>query len=482
MPRSTSILWFRQDLRLSDNPALQAAVRRGGAVVPVFIWDEEGEGRWVPGGASRWWLHHSLQALAERLRGVGSRLILRRGRSEDVLRDLLRETAGSAVYWNRRYEPAAIERDARIEAALRSDRVEAESANGALLFEPSAIKNRQGGPFQVFTPFWRTCLAKGVEAPAVCVERLPGPAVWPKTLRVEELPLLPAIRWDAGLAERWQPGELAAAKRLDAFLRGAVGRYAEKRDFPALNLSSELSPHLHFGELGPRQVWAGVQRLSEDTGVFPVHAGAQKFLSELGWREFAYHLLLHFPTTAERPLRAEFERFPWAEDPQDRSLRVWQQGRTGYPIVDAGMRQLWATGWMPNRVRMIAGSFLVKHLRLPWQRGAEWFWDTLVDADLASNTLGWQWVAGCGADAAPYFRIFAPVLQSRKFDPDGAYLRRWLPELASLPDAWIHAPWEAPADVCTAAGVTLGRTYPYPIVDHAKARETALAAYRSLRS
>ncbi|MDP3073946.1 MAG: deoxyribodipyrimidine photo-lyase [Opitutaceae bacterium] len=479
---SVTLLWFRHDLRLQDNPALHAALARGQPVIPVFILDDEGEGRWPMGGAARWWLHHSLAALDAALRERGSRLTFARGDSAAVLRELVRTTGADAVYWNRRYEPAIIARDKAIKAELTGAGLEARSFNSALLHEPHTIVNKAGGPFQVFTPFWRHCLTLPVTEPIkVNLAKLPSMGEGPRSLELYELALLPRIPWAAGWRETWTPGEAGGLKRLRHFAARAMEHYAETRNFPDRDGTSMISPWLHFGELSPRQVWAAVQAQSKGSGVFPPSKGAAVFLSEVGWREFAHHLLFHFPHTPERPLRADFEKFPWATDPKGEKLRAWQRGLTGYPIVDAGMRQLWRTGWMHNRVRMIVASFLVKHLRLPWTHGAAWFWDTLVDADLASNTLGWQWSAGCGADAAPYFRVFAPVRQGVKFDSAGDYVRRWVPELARLPAENIHAPWEAPAQVLAEAGVTLGKNYPHPIVDHATARAEALAAFKALR-
>ena len=435
------------------------------------------------GGASRWWLHHSLMALEASLRERGSRLVVARGNSATVLKEFVASTGAGAVFWNRRYEPAVIARDSAIKSELSAAGIEAKSFNSALLFEPHTIKNRQGGPFQVFTPFWKHCLELPI-APATKLApgvQIPAPEKWPRSLEIAGLELRPEIKWDAGFASVWQPGEAGAAARLKVFAARAMENYADARNLPDRDGTSRLSPWLHFGELGPRQVWAAVQAKSKDSGVFPPSNGARVFLSEIGWREFAHHLLFHFPRTPEQPLRADFEKFPWAEDVGEEKLRAWQRGRTGYPIVDAGMRQLWHTGWMHNRVRMVVASFLVKHLRLNWTHGAAWFWDTLVDADLSSNTLGWQWSAGCGADAAPYFRVFAPVLQGLKFDGDGDYVRRWVPELAKLPAENIHAPWEAPMHVLAEAGVRLGDNYPHPIVDHATARKAALAAFKQLR-
>ena len=478
-----AIVWFRQDLRLRDNPALEAASRRGGPVIPVFVLDEAGEGRWPLGAASRWWLHHSLEALAQSLLERGSRLVVARGESGREITRLVGETGAGAVYWNRRYEPSVVARDREVKASLSGGGVEAKSFNGSLLFEPHTVANKQGGPYQVFTPFWRHCLELPVALPLALrseglARQVPS---WPASFRVSDLGLLPRVRWDAGFPEVWQPGEKGAARRLKRFVSGPIGSYGDHRDRPDLDGTSMISPFLHFGELGPRQAWAAVRALSADSGVFPPNAGAEVFLREIGWREFAYHLLFHFPGTPESALRAEFNRFPWAKDPAGRMLAAWKKGATGYPIVDAGMRQLWSTGWMHNRVRMVVASFLVKHLRIPWSEGARWFWNTLVDADLASNTLGWQWSAGCGADAAPYFRIFAPVRQGMQCDPEGRYVRRFVPELDALPTEHLHAPWEAPGPVLAAAGVRLGETYPRPIVDHAEARALALGAFRSLR-
>ena len=475
-----TVVWFRQDLRLHDNSALAAALARGGPILPVYILDDAGEGAWPAGGASRWWLHHSLMRLDETLRARGSRLVLLQGESGGVLRALLQHTGATAVYWNRRYEPAIIARDQAIKASLGASGVEVKSFNSSLLFEPHTVQKKTGGPFQVFTPFWTHCLTLPVEAPVKSITAdFPAPAGWPRSLEVGGLNLLPKINWDAGWSQVWQPGEAAARQRLKKFVSGAVDDYDAQRDLPGIGGTSALSPHLHFGEIGPRQIWAAVRALSADSGVFPASRGGMVYLKEVGWREFAYHLLYHFPQTPAEPLRREFAAFPWQSD--DARRRRWQRGLTGYPIVDAGLRQLWQTGWMHNRVRMVVASFLVKHLRHSWQEGAAWFWDTLVDADLANNTLGWQWTAGCGADAAPYFRIFNPVLQGEKFDAEGVYVRRWVPELAKLPAEFIHQPWAAPGAVLAAAGVTLGGNYPEPVVNHGEARVAALAALESIR-
>jgi len=473
-----ALWWIRLDLRLADNPALIAALELGGPVVPVFIWAPEEEGAWAPGGASKWWLHRSLDALDTALREAGSRLILREGSSLQTLRELAKETGAKAVFWNRRYEPEVTARDGKIKEALRADGLSAKSFNAALWHEPWEIKNNSGKPFQVFTPYWKHCLAR--EEPPVPLpspRELRPPKKWPASLALGKLKLEPTIPWDKGLREEWTPGEDGANQRLRKFITQAYVSYSDSRNRPDQAGTSKLSPHLHFGEISPRQIWHQLATAA------PKHGWARwkssQFLAEIGWREFAHHLLFHFPHTPTQPLRDNFKNFPWSKNAQH--LHAWQTGLTGYPIVDAGLRELWATGWMHNRVRMIVASFLVKDLLLPWEDGARWFWDTLVDADLAQNTMGWQWTAGCGADAAPYFRVFNPTSQGEKFDPEGGYVRQWCPELARLPKKWLHRPHEAPAEVLASAGVVLGNTYPEPIVRHSIARELALQAYQRIR-
>jgi deoxyribodipyrimidine photo-lyase len=414
------------------------------------------------------------------LREAGSRLVLRRGPALETLRSVAKETGAEAVFWNRRYEPAVVARDARTKEALKADGLEVQSFNAALLHEPWTVQNQSGKPFQVFTPFWKHCLTKPDPAePWPAPRQLPAPPRWPKSLKLDELELEPKIDWAAGMRAAWQPGEAGAQTQLARFLSSSFAGYAEHRNRPDLTGTSRLSPHLHFGEISPRRIWHGLRRMAGKRGLSLAQWRSSQFLAEIGWREFAHHLLFHFPHTPAEPLRAEFRTFPWRQDAA--LLQAWQRGRTGYPIVDAGMRELWATGWMHNRVRMVVASFLVKDLLLSWQEGAAWFWDTLVDADLAQNTLGWQWTAGCGADAAPYFRVFNPVSQGEKFDPHGGYVRRWCPELAKLPDPWLHSPWEAPPEVLARAGLELGRDYPHPIVSHAIAREVALEVFAALK-
>lgn len=463
----TTIVWFRNDLRIDDNPALAEAIKHSRPILPLFIWSPEEEGKWPLGGASRWWLHHSLQALEKELEEIGLRLVIQSGPSLKILLKLIQQTQAKNILWNRRYEPYIIKRDSSIKLALAEAGVEVQSFNGSLLFEPWSISNKQGKPFQVFTPFWRKCLQQPIPLPITFPRNQIKGTPTIDSIPLPSLELLPKIHWDAGLEKQWKPGEKEAKKLLKSFLSNHVGEYAEMRDRPDVVGTSLMSPYLHFGEISPRTIWHSAT--SED----------MPYLRQICWREFAYHLLYHFPATPAKPLKPAFETFPWKCNTN--YLQAWQKGLTGYPIVDAGMRELWTIGWMHNRVRMIVGSFLVKDLLIPWQEGAKWFWDTLVDADLANNTLGWQWVAGCGADASPFFRIFNPITQGEKFDPDGTYICKWIPELAKLPKKWIHRPWEAPSEVLHSARVTLGVTYPYPIVDHAEARNQALAAFKEMK-
>jgi deoxyribodipyrimidine photo-lyase len=476
----SAIVWFRQDLRLDDNPAFEAALAHGTSVIPVFIWDPEGEGEWAPGGASRVWLHGSLRKLDSSLRKKRSRLVLRRGKSLNVLQQLLKETKANAVFWNRRYEPAVVAHDRQVAEAFASQDVKIETFNSLLLFEPWTVQNKSSKPYKIFTPFYRACRAlpepeRPIDAPA----KIASPKSWPSSLKLDSLRLLPRIPWDKGIRQAWQHEENRGGVRIEDFVHYALADYPDSRDRPDIEGTSRISPNLHWGELSPRRAWHAVRATIAHHKRTATGKAGEAFLRQLIWREFAYHLLYHFPQIVSVPLHPNFAKFRWRRD--RRALKAWHKGQTGYPIVDAGMRQLWTTGWMHNRVRMLVGSFLVKDLLLPWQLGAKWFWDTLVDADLANNSLGWQWVAGCGVDAAPFFRVFNPVLQGQKFDPHGDYVRQWAPELASLPDRWIHKPWEAPAAVLREAGVELGHSYPRPLVDHNEARDRALAVFRKTR-
>jgi deoxyribodipyrimidine photo-lyase len=467
------LVWLRQDLRLADNLALIAAARTGRPVIPLYILDET-PGVRPMGAASLWWLDKSLAALAASLETVGSRLVLRRGVAETILVDLVAETGASGVLWNRLYDPAAIARDTAIKARLKDDGVACDSFNAGLLNEPWTVKTGAGQPYKVFTPYWR---AARDQLGAVSVEPAPtalaAPGAWPRGDALGDWRLHPAAPdWSMGF-DLWTPGEAGALDRLDDFLSSPVDGYGRGRDLPGVEATSRLSPHLHFGEIGPRQVWLAARNAAE-AGDAPA-GEVEKFLSEIGWREFNHSILFHNPDLPKSNFRPEFDGFPWASDAA--AFEAWSRGRTGYPIVDAGMRELWATGFMHNRVRMIVASFLIKHLLIDWREGEAWFWDTLVDADLASNVGNWQWVAGSGADAAPYFRIFNPIAQGERFDPAGAYVRRWIPELANLPDALIHEPWKAPAQLSAEAA----RIYSEPVVWHAAARERALQAYRGLK-
>jgi deoxyribodipyrimidine photo-lyase len=475
----TVILWLRRDLRLADNPALRAALADADRLLPVYIQAPEEDSPWAPGAASRWWLHWSLATLDQRLRDLGSRLWIGRGNSLEVLRHLVSATGATEIHWGRLYDPATRARDGQLEQALRAAGLSVASHPGTLLFEPWEVATGSGEPYRVFTPFWRRCVARlGELAPLAPPTALPPAPDLPGSCPLDELALLPRTPWDGGLRATWTPGEPGAGARATRFMDEQLSAYGSERDRPDLDGTSGLSPHLHFGEISPRQLLAMVVERWGD----PTAGQIEPFMREIGWREFAHHLLYHFPHTTDAPLDVRFTALPWREDPDGRMLVAWQRGHTGIPLVDAGMRQLWHTGWMHNRVRMVVASFLTKNLRLPWQAGARWFWETLVDADLASNTLGWQWTAGCGADAAPYFRIFNPVLQGERFDPTGAYVRRWCPELARLPDRLIHQPWTAPAAILRQAGLMIGQDYPPPLVDLKASRAAALAAYDVIKA
>lgn len=470
MSRSPAIVWFREDLRLADNPALDAAVASGRPVLCVYIFDEQSSGLRPAGGASRWWLHHSLAALAGALEKRGGRLDLFSGRAAQALERLVRETGAGALFWNRRYDAGGIEVDRRIKEDL-SGGVEVASFNGKLLAEPWTIKTKTGGPFRVYSPFWRALQAAGEPAPPLPsparIKAAPAPH---GAVRLDALKLLPTKPdWAGGLRAAWKPGEASAAKRLAAFLDEELAGYAEGRDRPDQPFVSRLSPHLAFGEISPRQIWAATRHAEASNP--KLARSAAKFVSELAWREFSYHLLFHNPDLASKNFDARFDAFEWPRR-DEKAFAAWTRGATGYPLVDAGMRELWTTGYMHNRVRMIAASFLIKHLMIDWRAGEEWFWDTLCDADPANNAASWQWVAGSGADAAPYFRIFNPVLQGEKFDPDGAYVRQWVPELKDVPARFLHRPWEAPSPP---------KDYPAPLVDHAAARARALAAFAAIK-
>ncbi|MBI1392484.1 MAG: deoxyribodipyrimidine photo-lyase [Alphaproteobacteria bacterium] len=479
MTKNTAIVWFRNDLRLADHPALTAAAAAHEEIILLYVLDERGP--FARRGAAAWWLDGSLRSLRDDIEARGGRLTLRRGPGGDIVREVVDASGARAVYWNRRYDPGGIEEDTRLKADLKADGVDVHSCNGSLLREPWELETTTGGFYKVYTPFWRSLRAAGPARPTPLEtpQRLSTPGRPPRSDDLDDWRLTPAKPdWASGFSKVWSPGEANALKRLERFLNNAVGSYPDDRNRPDLEGTSRLSPHIAFGEISPNQIWratmAHCDRHDRDSGP------ADKFLSEIAWRDFAYNLLYHYPDIGVAPIKEEFASFPWRDDSD--AFAKWSRGRTGIPIVDAGMRQLWHTGWMHNRVRMIVASFLCKNLLVHWGEGERWFWDTLVDADPANNTASWQWVAGSGADAAPYFRIFNPVTQSQKFDPSGDYIREFVPELAKLQSKKIHEPWTASSDELRAAGVALGKNYPLPIVDLGETRKRALAAYEETRA
>ena len=466
---SCAIMWFRRDLRLSDNPALFEAAQHE-RVLPIWIDDDAEAGDLAPGAAARVWRHHALAALDS---SMGGQLNFRCGPAKPVLEDLMDRFNVEAIYWNRCYEPWRTERDSEIKAFLEDRGAKARSFNGSLLFEPWTVRKQDGKPYKVFTPFYRKgCLAADPPRTPLPVPKGVNLVKDEKSRNLQNSGYLSNQRWCDGIMKHWDVGETEAQAKLARFAETGLGDYKDGRNFPARKNVSRLSPHLQSGELSPNQAWHAIRNAASDKN-------ADHFCSELGWREFSYSLLFQYPELHRRNLQTKFDAFPWREPDED--LIAWQKGMTGIPVVDAGMRELWQTGYMHNRVRMILGSFLVKNLLIHWRHGERWFWDTLVDADSASNSASWQWVAGCGADAAPYFRIFNPVSQGQKFDPDGRYVRQFIPEIASLPDKFLFCPWEAPAHILAEAGITLGKDYPKPIVDLKQSRSAALNAFQSLK-
>ena len=468
------IIWFRQDLRLSDHPALYKAVQQGNPILPVYILDDEHAGNWKMGAASRVWLHHALKELNQQLDG---NLLVLKGKADEVIPDLVKKANASGVYWTRCYEPWRIKRDKRIKEALSENDIDVKSFKGSLIWEPWEIQNQSGEPYKVFTPFYRKgCLPYGEPSEPLSEPENLSYAEAP--VSSQELNLLPERDWHDDLIASWDIGENGAQKRLREFLEEGLSGYKEKRNNPALPNVSRLSPYLHWGHISPRQVWHQAKDYAASHKVS--EKDIDHFCSELGWREFSHHLLYHFPTLPEENYQNKFDDFPW-RDAEPELLERWQFGKTGYPIVDAGMRELYQTGYMHNRVRMIVASFLIKNMMCHWRVGEEWFWDTLFDADLANNSASWQWVAGSGADAAPYFRIFNPVTQGEKFDTEGTYIRTYVPEIADLPDKLIHKPWDASSSDLQAANIELGETYPEPMMEHKFARERALEAFEGLK-
>ena len=462
---SPVVVWFRRDLRTADNPALFHASETGRPVVALYI--RESDHPYPQGGAADWWLHYSLESLQDSL---GIPLIIRRGKAVDIVPDVVRATGASALYINRRYTPRGHEIDKAVTDALD---IEVHDYKSFLLVEPWDVKTGDGTFYKVFTPFWRKAREEalgdvGEPLPAAKPKRFRGNV---ESLTLADLDLLPTKPdWGSKMRQYWNIGERGAMDRLQEFVDDDIDRYADYRDRPDLAITSRLSPHLAHGEISPRQCWAEVEGSDKK---------ADKFLSELGWREFSYNVLYHFPDLKTENYNEDFDNLEWETGKAD--LRAWQKGQTGYPFVDAGMRQLWETGWMHNRLRLVTASFLVKHLLHDWREGEEWFWDCLVGGDVANNAQNWQWVAGTGFDAAPFFRIFNPITQGEKFDPDGDFIRKWVPELKDLPNKYLHHPWTAPEEVLADANVILGKTYPHPIVEHKPARERALKAYKVSR-
>lgn len=484
-----TLVWFRNNLRTYDNAVLKAAIERGSPIIPIYFLETKRDSRrshrseifvHFPQGASRLWLYHSLNSFQQELSKLGSRLVLLEGDPFKVFERVIRETGSGALYWDRSYEPYGRKRDEVLGQHLKRRGVFCASFNDTLLFDPSKILTREGTPFKVFTAFWNHCSGlTESEQPIQMPRPLPVPSHWPKSKRLEDLGLRVQAAWSEKIESFWQPGCEGAQKSWHKFLKNKLKNYSYYRNEPSIQGTSRLSPYLHFGEISARSIWYEVNQSMSRYRKAGIFREAEAFLRQIVWREFAYYLLYHFPKTVDQSLKKEFKKFKWRKDVA--LFHAWQKGQTGYPIVDAGMRELWATGWMHNRVRMIVASFLVKDLLQSWQEGARWFWDTLVDADLANNTFGWQWTAGCGADAAPYFRIFNPVLQGEKFDSAGNYVRRWIPELSKVPKRFIHQPWNAPSEVLIKAGVRFGRDYPERIVDHDQARKRALFAYARIK-
>lgn len=475
-----TLLWFRRDLRLQDNPALRFAVDRGNPVICLFVYSDKAVD-WNLGGASQWWLHHSLESLSAGLKAAGNRLRILNGDPETVIEQVIQETKADTIAWNRRYEPSSIEIDKKIKANLTERGLEVHSAPGNLTHEPWQVAREGKHPYKVFTAYWRASLKHDSLPVTPTARKIPGSS---KKITSEQnvasLDLLPTIPWDKQFSDHWQPGEAGAAKNLQSLLKHQIKDYGVARDIPATTGTSRLSPHLAFGEISPRQITAAVAKKLKNKSLI-ADDNVETFLKEIGWREFAYHLLYHFPHTVDQPLDARFTKFPWKKIKPD-TLKRWQQGNTGIPLIDAGMRQLWQTGWMHNRVRMVVGSLLIKNMGYHWLEGAHWFWDTLLDADLASNSMGWQWVAGSGADAAPYFRVFNPIRQGERFDPDGEYVKKWVPEVSRLPKKHIHSPWTASAEELQQAGIVLGETYPHPIVDLKTTRVEALERFAKIKT
>ena len=473
--KNINVMWFRQDLRLADNPALTNALKDG-KTLPIFILDDFNSKEHVNGAASKWWLHHSLIKLNISLK---NKLCFFRGNPIDILGEINKRFEISNIFWSRCYEPWRIKRDKKIKKHFNDQNVNVNTFNGSLLWEPWNIAKKDGTPYKVFTPYYRKgCLNSDKPRMPLPVPNLSNLiSIDNHDLKIEDLELMPKHNWYNKMISLWSPGEEGAHSKIEEFISNGLNNYKEGRNFPSNQNVSQLSPHLHFGEVSPNQVW---YRAKTKGGKLGIKKDLDHFLSELGWREFSFNLLYHFPFLPKENLQKKFDNFPWDNDKD--KLKKWQKGLTGYPIVDAGMQELWQTGYMHNRLRMVVGSFLVKNLLLHWHHGERWFWDCLIDADLASNSAGWQWIAGSGADAAPYFRIFNPITQGQKFDPDGKYTRKYLPVLNDMPDKFLFNPWEAPEDVLRSAGVKLGENYPLPIVEIGSSRQKALEAFAATKT
>ncbi|MED2186608.1 deoxyribodipyrimidine photo-lyase [Bacillus wiedmannii] len=468
------IVMFQKDFRVYDNPALFKAVQSG-EVVPVYVHDET----FSMGSASKWWLHHAIIDVQKQLEALGSTLIIRKGNTQEEILSLIEQLGITAVYWNICYDPDRLQSNKKMKMMLEGKSIICKEFNSHLLLEPWIIKKKDNTEYKVFTPFYNAFQKQVIHKPISKVQRIKGGNSLPASLSVSELHLLPTIRWTSHIESIWDPTEEGAYKTCKKFFSSKLASYSEGRDFPNENAHSMLAPYLSFGQISVKFMYHYLVNESTERQCSLFEKQVNSFIRQLIWREFSYYLLYHYPFTVYKPLNKSFEHFPWNNE--EELLTVWQKGETGYPFIDAGMRELWQTGFMHNRARMAVASFLVKHLLIPWQEGAKWFMDTLLDADIANNTMGWQWVAGSGADASPYFRIFNPITQGEKFDKDGEYIRKWVPELRDMPNKYIHKPWEAPEHILQKANITLGHTYPLPLVDHKAARERALCAYKSMK-
>lgn len=477
METDLGVVWMRRSLRLADNPALLEATKNHKAVLCCFVLDPQDS--WANGSAIRSWLDKSLRSLTQELVSKGSQLYIAQGNAVSEILRICEETKAKKLYVPKRYDSWGLFEEKKLQSKVSGLDLQLELLQSYLLWEPLDVLTNMKTPYKVYTAFWNACLK--VPPPA---KPLPAPktvhcplTLFKASVEIDKLKLKPKINWDSVFFEEWEVGETAAHKNLSRLLKSTISSYEVNRNIPGIAGTSRLSPHLALGEISPRQIW---WKVLEKRGEKNLSFSELVYLKELVWREFSQHLIFHFPQLVSEPLRENFKRFPWKKDPE--AFDKWKRGMTGFPIVDAGMRELWKTGWMHNRVRMIVASFLVKNMMVSWKEGADWFQDTLVDFDLANNVLGWQWVAGCGVDASPFFRIFNPILQGEKFDKDGAYVKKWCPELAELPSKWIHQPFSAPASVLAEYGLVLGKNYPLPMLKLPESRDLALKAFKKISS